>query len=296
MTFTGEGNTQQEKQNDAADQATEEYNKRLDRALAAIAQQGQTVGEKFDKLTEHGTGTAEDTSEGKSLDTDAGLTETRAEKAKAPEAGKQAYIPNQTDKPYVLASNTTLTVGDATDMISLAGTASIDSGASLSDPVFGAEISISDLVYIGLLDTGAGLVSDGAIQITDPGSGDVLLDGFLFELAFMPSTIDGFSNMLQGYLDVPPVFAGGVSPLGSDALSALDATSSDPNNLSMFYYLFDDPLPMDADGNLTTTSLTGSVKIGIAPVPVPAGLPLVLTGAASLIGLGRRRTKALACS
>lgn len=287
MTFTGQGQTQQEKQDDAAQQAEDEYNKRLDRALAAIAQQGQTVGEKFDKLTEHGTGTSNDTSEGKPLDTDAGLDETRAEKAKAPDAGKQAYIPNQISEPYVLAS-VGLDVDDATDMISLSGTASIAGGVSALDPVLGAEISISDLIYIGMLNNGAGLVSDGALQITDPGSGNVLLDGFLFELAFMPSTIDGFSNMLQGYLDVPPIFAGGVDPTGSEFLSALDATSSDPNNLSMFYYLFDDPLPMDGDGNLTTTALTGTIKIGIAPVPVPAGLPLLLAAGVLLIRVGRR--------
>ena len=61
---------------------------------------------------------------------------------------------------------------------------------------------------------------------------------------------------------------------------------------------FDDPLGPDpfrafTDGDLLSASITISRVAAVTPVPLPAGLPLLLTGALGL-GLLRRRAKPIA--
>lgn len=290
--FVGAGATPTERQDDAFRQAEEDFNARLARAADGTSAQQNVINEKFDKLTAHGTGVGDGTKADETLNTDAGLKEARAEKAKAPDAGKQSFIPNRKTSPFVLASSATLALDIDANLIALTTPATIDGGAAAGDTLAGAQIDIGNLPFIGLLPNGAALLADTTIRLVDPVTGVVLLDGFLFELAFMPAGVDGFQSVLQGYLDVPPVFAGGVAPAGSALLQDLVAAADDPLRLSMFTLLFDGPIPVDAFGNLNVSTLTGTILIGTTSIPLPASLPLLVVAVATLAAGRARRCSA----
>jgi hypothetical protein len=71
------------------------------------------------------------------------------------------------------------------------------------------------------------LLADVPIKIFDGFTGDTLLDGYLLQVAYMPSTLAGYPGMIQGYLDIPPQWARGIrNTIGSPFLNNLQAASN----------------------------------------------------------------------
>jgi hypothetical protein len=293
MKFQGTGATLEEKLKSASAMAKEEYNRRARKAERAIVAQQDVLEAKYDKLTDHGRGTGdgkEKDSEGKvkPVTTEVGIDMTLKEQAKAPKAGETALAPVQTTS-FAIASEAMLNLDGDTGMMSFDGPLELSEAFDPGDPILdGPLLTINPMQMVGLLPNGSVLIADTALQITDPLTDILLMDAFLFELAFMPSSYEGFDSMIQGFLDVPPVFADGITPGSSDFLNGMLA-ATDAGELTMFYMFFNGDLPLDQFGNFNTSQISGIIKMSTAAVPVPASLPLFISVLAALGVFGWRR-------
>jgi len=239
----------------------------LKKAGAAIEQQMQTLSDKYDKLTHHGDGTG--------APTNAGITDAKKERDNAKPAGQNAQVPNI---PSGQSSNFHAVI-DAADHVQFQGTSAITNPAVASDPInTRGQLVIEPLIRIGLQENGSTYLSDGHLQIVDSVTGNVLLDGFLFEAAIMPSSLPGYAEMIQAYLDIPPALAGGITnSIGSPLLAEMDAEAAGGVPFSFWFF---------ANGSLAGAGgTTGDAVIGA--VPEPGTLLLVIP--ALVLGLSPMR-------
>ena len=104
--------------------------------------------------------------------------------------------------------------------------------------------------------------------------GDVLMDAVLYELTYMPSTVPGYAGMIQGGLDIPPVFAGGINnTLNSTFLDAM-VTASAVGEPTMFWFFADEALFDNEGGSLIPlTGITGAFEFAVG-VPEPSSIIL----------------------
>ena len=281
MTFMGAGNTFKERAADAEKQAQAEYDRRMKRAKDAIESQMKTLSAKYDSLTDHG--------KSPTVDTDKGTKEALKERDRAPGAGSNLWRPDRA-QPFAMVSFPTLLYDSATDVMTFNGNLLFNAAADATDPLLGAgEALVGPIITIGPQQNGTIHLSDTTFGIIDSTNGDVLLNAFLFELAYMPSSLPEFPGMIQGYLDIPPPFAahGLSNTIGSPFLDGLQQASL-ANETTSFWFYTHQPV-FDAEGRplLGEGGTTGQLVAGIA-TPEPRMLSLFGLG---LLGLAVRRRR-----
>ncbi len=186
----------------------------------------------------------------------------------------------------------------ATQKLTFAGDKLIDLTEDPEDPILGrGEVNLGAMVRIGLRTNGTVSLSDTDLRIVDSTNGDVLLNGFVFEAAHMPSSVPGFPFVIQAYLDIPPASVGGIqNTIGSAFLAGLQQVS-EQGHLTMLWFYPDQPL-FDVNGEvqIPPTGMTGLFLIGVAEatgVPVSSQQTLGALALLLLIGgatvLQRRR-------
>lgn len=281
MMFMGAGNTFQERAADAEKQAQAEYDRRLKRAKDAIESQMKTLSAKYDSLTDH--------SKSPTVDTDKGIKEALKERDRAPGAGSNLWRPDR-GQPFAMVSFPTLLYDNATDVMTFNDNLLFNAAADATDPLLGTgEALVGPIITIGPQLNGTVHLSDTTFSIIDSTNGDVLLNAFLFELAYMPSSLPEFPGMIQGYLDIPPPFAaqGLSNTIGSPFLDGLQQASL-ANETTSFWFYTHEPV-FDAEGRplLGEGGTTGQLVAGIAS-PEPGTLSLFGLG---LLGLAIRRRR-----
>lgn len=281
--FMGTGATFGDRAKDANKQAVKERDRRLEVARKAIDQQMTTINNKYDNLTDH--------SKSSTVDTDKGIKETRKERNRAPSAGEQSAVFDRA-RPFAgVATPTQLLYDQSQDLVSLDGNLVIDFAGDPTDPLIGrGRITVTPFVAIGLQENQTVHLSDTRFMIVDETNGDLLLNGYLFEAAYMPSSRPGFAGMIQGYLDVPPAFAseGVMNTIGSPFLDGIQSASAGSRD-TMFRYFTDNQV-FDAEGRvlLGQEGTTGQLMMGVVS-PEPATIVLFSAGLLGIMGLRHRR-------
>jgi hypothetical protein len=256
MEFEGEGATPAERDANALAKAADERDRRIAAAMTSLAQQMDEVNAKYDKLTSDGTSEDPNSAEG--------VAGAISEVEKAQQAGTMAADANPDANS---TSKCTIPVGfDGLNLI-FSGPAVISHTGDPCDPLNGqGEINIGGIIPVGLQENRTILLSDTHINITDIGSGEKLLDAFIFEIAYMESTRPGYAGMIQGYLDVPPEWAGGTNNvIGSTFLEDIQA-ACDSNEQTTFWFFANEPL-FDAKGQCIIapeSTVNGEVVLGVA--------------------------------
>ena len=187
-----------------------------------------------------------------------------------------------------------------TDRLSLGGDVLITHTANPLDPIRGrGAFEFDPMLVIGPAANGSIHLADTAFRIRDTFTGELLLDGYLLEVGYMPSTLPGFAGMIQAFLDIPPVFAGGISnTIASDLLDGLAAASFSGDAPTVWFYA---DLPLFDPGGQSQIGLpgvTGNLKAGFSDfrfVPEPPFIWLLLAAcmawATSLNGAWPRRRR-----
>ncbi|MHC4396914.1 MAG: hypothetical protein ACYS1A_14800 [Planctomycetota bacterium] len=256
MEFEGEGATPAIRDANALAKARDERDRRINAGLAALAQQMDEINAKYDKLTGHGSNDDPNSAEG--------VAGTIAEVEKAQQAGTMAADANSDANS---TGKCTIPVGFDDQNLIFSGPGLITYTGDPCDPLNGqGEINIGGIIPIGLQENRTILLSDTHINITDPCSGETLLDAFIFEIAYMESTRPGYAGMIQGYLDVPPAWAGGTNNIiGSPFLESIQA-ACDSNEPTTFWFFANEPL-FDERGLCIIppeSTVSGEVVLGVA--------------------------------
>jgi hypothetical protein len=255
MEFEGVGATPAERDANALAQATDERNRRMTAALLSLIQQMEEVNAKYDQLT--GDGDKDDPNSAE------GVAGAIAEVEKARQAGTMAANANPDANS---TSKCTIPLGfDGLNLI-FSGPGAISYTGDPCDPLNGqGEINIGGIIPIGLQENRTILLSDTHINITDTNSGEMVMDAFIFEIAYMESTRPGYAGMIQGYLDVPPVWAGGTNnAMGSAFLEDIQS-ACDSNEQTTFWFFADEPL-FDEKGLCIIppeSTVNGEVVLGV---------------------------------
>lgn len=279
MMFVGEGNTRDERKASATAKAEAERNARLKKAEKGIFDQIDTLNKKYDDLTKHGTSQTVNTSQGKQM--------AKKELGLASAAGSNPFIPDSNSALAGTADPPRVTFDPDTGLLTFdfSGSPLDFSSAGPGDPILGSIISLSPLQLIGPQENGTIHLATSELNVSKDGS-DVL-HGYLVEAAYMPSTLPGFAGMIQGYLDVPPAFTGaGINnTIGSGFLSDYQAQFDDEvsaKRSTLWFYT--DQMLFDNSGNILSLSSEGTFKFGIAAVPEPSSLVLMVSGALAFVG------------
>ncbi len=272
--YVGEGNTPQQRDANALQQAQDDAKKLMDRAIDAIIQNMDKLGEKFDELTNHGIGPTED--DPNALTNEQGVEAVKKGYESAPKAGQQPAKPDekQEEQSGVDKDESSLFFDDSEQKLYLSEGQVLSTASNPSDTILGrGEVHIDPIVLVGVQENGTVLLSDTRLKIIDNMNGGTLLDGFILETAYMESTLPGFAGMIQGYLDVPPAWAGGINnTIGSEFLAGIQAASEagDCNRLPMVWFYADQQL-FDGQGESSTppTGASGKLILGVAVASEP---------------------------
>ena len=227
-----------------------------------------TLNEKYDELTDHGRGKSNDPKSGKFLDTNTGTAEDAGGKRQGAEGRSTGRCTNSA-KPWGARHSTRRSSSSyESEHARIWRRPGTHVGLrNPADSVLGrGRVQIDPIVVIGLQE-------NGKIHLSDTASGSgwsrttagVLMDAFLFELAYMPSSLPGFAGMIQGHLDIPPPFAGGINnTIGSDYITAMQAASL-AGEPTTFWFFVERPL-FDAQGMflIGNEAVVGSLKFGVA--------------------------------
>ncbi|MDS4015360.1 MAG: hypothetical protein RKP46_13600 [Candidatus Accumulibacter sp.] len=260
------------------------------RGTDSVTQQMDVSVAKFDRVTNKGKNDLLDPATGKPVDTPAGIAMTKAEWAKAPAAGRAPGRPAD-DKPQAATAPDPARVffDPATSKLAFAGDLQIRYASGAFDPITGRGVfQIDPLIAIGPLEGGGTHLSDTEIRIVDEQSGDSLLAGYLLQVACMASSLPDFPGMIQGFLDIPPDFAQGISnTIESDFLARLKSAAA-LGEQTTFWFFADQPL-FDGQGNslIPRAGVSGSMKIGV--IPEAATLLLVFAACVAALLAGRFR-------
>jgi hypothetical protein len=275
------GTTPQERQQNAKSAAAAAVKALEKVASQGIADQTGTLNDKYDDFTEHGTSKTTNTADGKAA--------AKKELGLAQAPGLKPLVP--LDGFASAASGPALVTLDP-DSFRLSFDMSGGPVAFTScggDPLDGASISIGSLQVIGQQENGTMRLGSGDLNIT---SGETtLLHGYLWEMAYMPSSLPGFAGMIQGYLDIPPPFTGAgiANSIGSCFLDQEQALFDTETTAAMStFWFFTKDMLFDDAGALQTFTSVGFMLIGAAEVPEPGTLALF---GASLGGLGLLRRR-----
>ncbi|OGF09259.1 MAG: hypothetical protein A2W00_07345 [Candidatus Eisenbacteria bacterium RBG_16_71_46] len=289
MSFVGTGATDADRLQSAKDQATAERDKRMKRAIDAIKQQMDVLNDKYDDLTEHGSSPT--------VDTPTGETKAKEEQAKAPPAGSAPVEPDPS-KQESESHGMRMDFDEPTQKLVCGGFGIIDVTRTPFDPIYNrGRIALDSLIHVGTQLNGTIRLSDTRLQIIDMQNGDTLMNAYLLEPAYMPSHAPGYTAMIQGYLDVPPAWAGGVrNTINSPFLSGMQAASDAGWPTTAWIYT-QAPL-FDANGEpvIPPSGVPVTVVLGVGPAAVPAMPPWGVVGGL-LLALGvaellRRRKEA----
>jgi len=279
MTFTGTGATKADAVTAARTALANELKMRSDAAQKEILRQATVLGNKYDDVTDHGLNDIG------SIDTaQKGVDEALAERDKAPAAGSSPSSPDPSKKHASTAPDpATLTYDEASRALGFGGDLLLQYGSDPLDPLLGrGVVSIDAMLLIGLSDNGSYHLTDTELHITDSVTGMELLKAYIFEPAYMASTLPGFAGMIEGYLDIPPAFTGDVNNfIGSSLLDGLGTG---------FWFYLNDPL-FDSNGNVLIASgdsIDGSLKFG-TPTPEPSSAVLLILPLTLFVALHRRQ-------
>ena len=250
--------------------------KALDRGREAFLDQEKILSDKFDRLTKDGTSNTVTASQGVSM----ALAE-----RDAPPPGEAPGKPDTSKQWGFTAPDPARVFFDPlTNRLSLGGDVLITDTANPLDPIRGrGAFEFDPMLVIGPAANGSIHLADTAFRIRDTFTGDLLLNGYLLEIGYLPSTLPGFAGMLQGFLDIPPLFAGGISNTIASQLLDAFAAGSLAGDAPAVWFFADQPL-FDPGGHSQTGlpfEITGNLKGGFSDyrfVPEPASVWLLLAG------------------
>ena len=131
-----------------------------------------------------------------------------------------------------------------------------------------------------------GLTTGGDLGLFDPGLGQNSIDFITFSFA-APTTQFGISFSDQNFSNRPVTFR--LGGLSVDTFSLTTPNSADLNTFFFEASTAFDSVTLDLNGVYIDSIHVG----GLAPVPLPAGLPLLVAGLGGL-GLASRKKKNLA--
>ena len=225
----------------------------------AVVQQMNVLNEKFDTLTNHGTSTK--------VNSNQGVQMAIQERNKAPAPGQAPAHPAPNGPTTGSSKDPACVSYDATTgQLSFGGNLGLSFTGNPLDPLIGRGVfAIQPTIVVGPIFNGTILLADTELTITDALTGGTFLDGFVFQMAYMPSTLPGYAGMIQGYLDIPPSFAGGIdNAIGSDFLAGMRA-ASDSGQQTTFWFYSVRPL-FDARGTplIDDTGSPGTLILGVA--------------------------------
>jgi hypothetical protein len=235
------------------------------------------LADNYDKKTDHGLNPTPSANEAVDL--------VIKERDNAPKAGEQHDVKpdDSKDKGKTTEHGSGMLFEPGRGQFSFGGDLTIVSASDPADTVCGRGIvNIQPLYFIGQQKNGTYLLSDTSLQIFDVQTSNVLMCAYLYELAYMPSSLPGYAGMIQGYLDIPPEippgYGGGVSnSIGSSFLSDMQAASA--SGLPTTFWAFTASSLLDAQGNLQTDSIPTTIVLGVAtPSLNPTNIIWQVTG------------------
>lgn len=265
---------------EAQQKVAKEERRRKEAAENAIKMQTGILNEKYDKITAHGKGPNATPLPG--LDTETGKTFAKAERDGVL-SGLDSLVPNSHQDYGGINDPISVSLDFDRSSLSFGGDSLLDLALSPMDSILGrGRVQLDPVIWIGLAENGTVHLSDTTLQIFDNTTGDLLMDAFVFNLYYMPSSLPGFPGMIQGGLDIPPDFAGGIhNSIGSDFLAGMQSASAGGAQTGLWFFpkrgLFDSRGTSQFNGE----SITGTLIIGL-PTPEPSTLTLFLVG---LVGL-----------
>jgi hypothetical protein len=256
---------------DAEAKAAAERDRRLELAAQAIQQKIETLSEKYDNLTKHGTSDTVNTAQGKAQALKERDDAIRA-KNDPPQPPGKPTAGNYDPPSLKYDSSTGLLTFD------FAGSPLDFSSAGISDPILGATVKIDPMLVVGV---GAdGRMDLGNSRLTIEKDGTTLLTGTIWEAVYGPSVLPLYGGMMQGYLDLAPWYAeapGINNAISSGFLDSFGQSLNDPAGaaLSRVWFFTDESMFNDT-GEVLRDSSSGNMKFGEA-VPEPGAAILLIT-------------------
>jgi hypothetical protein len=258
MEFTGDGNTPGERYKNACDKALAELKRRLDAAAAAIEQQMEVVNAKFDKITDHGANEDPNTAKG--------VEEAQKEKANAANSGDTNVTP-RTDSNSPSGTGMGGASTDPNGKLQFPTPIPLSDGNNPSDPINGrGRAKIDKMIVIGMQNNGTLHLSDTVMHIIDSMNPSVnLMEAFIFNISYRPSSIAGFAGMIQGYLDIPPsIYGGGINnTIGSPWLNKMQASADQGEYMCFWFYSLNEMFDEKGNWLLGPAMAQGQLVLGI---------------------------------
>ena len=256
-----------------------------ERALAAVRQQMGVISDKFDLLTGHG--------RSPTVGTARGVRETLREREEARRQSAFRVPPGLPDTYRVwggTADPPWLQFDPVTFRVSLGGDVLITDANDMTDPIIGrGAFELDPMALIGPDSNGTIHLADTGFRIRDTQTGQLLLNGFLLDVAYLDSAVDGYKGVIQAMLDVPPDWAGGTSNfLGSPFIAGM-AEGSAAGDPSAFWFFTEQRLFERGGANEVVGQampVIGNMKAGFMAfslVPEPSSISLLM---AALLGWG----------
>ena len=134
-----------------------------------------------------------------------------------------------------------------------------------------------------------------ASGIFDAQNADTLMEAYLLEPAYMQPNQPGYAGMIQGYLDVPPTWAGGVrNTINSQFLTGMETASGQGWPTTVWIYTQQPLFGPTGDPIVPPSGVLSTTVIGVGPSSLPGApampawgivgglLLLLLLGAAAL--------------